>query len=335
MFEIKDDLSKSLFDTIDTKIIHVLSDEEKVTALTALMAALEKEFDRRWLWGMRNFKTKDAYDFVMKLYDTEEIISIKLKYAISLLCMNPDAPILDFIQQVLRSDESLDMRIGELGAFPPPYGAEFDNEEQHQISLSILFDSMVDESENIRLGAYWRLKKYCKMREFTPIDDPVLNALKSEEYETAVQLFKDRIQSIEVTTISREKIVQWIRDLSDDSQVIEIAECETCSVIPVRATVWITRKDSLNEYKSKLETALRFGRKKDTRDEISVMRCPICGRFYIHTLEDHSEKSLSFREHLDREEIDAVFELVDDILEDPGYKNTKMMTCGNFLKLIP
>ncbi|MFW9800546.1 MAG: hypothetical protein ACFFD9_08925, partial [Candidatus Thorarchaeota archaeon] len=202
MFEMKDDLSKSLFDTIDTKIIYALSDEEKATAQTVLTAALEKKFDRRWLWGLEKFKTKEAYDFVMNLYDTEEIIYIKVQYAKSLLWMNPDAPVLDLVQQVLRSDESLDTRMKALSVLYPHYDAKLDNEERHQMYLSILFDSMVDEAERIRFFAYWILKRYLKMKEFTPIDDPVLNTLKSEEYETAVQLFKDRIQSIKVTPIS-------------------------------------------------------------------------------------------------------------------------------------
>jgi hypothetical protein len=85
-----------------------------------------------------------------------------------------------------------------------------------------------------------------------------------------------------------------------------------------------------------LETALRFGQNKDTKDEISVMRCPICGRFYIHTYEIFAEKYVHDEiEHLDRVKIDAVIELVDEILENPGYKNTKIMTCGNLLKLLP
>ncbi|MFW9794508.1 MAG: hypothetical protein ACFFEE_09405 [Candidatus Thorarchaeota archaeon] len=335
MFEMKDDLSKSFVDTIDTKIIYALSDEEKVSVQTVLIAALEEKFDRRWLWGLEKLKTKEAYDFVMNLYNTEEIISIKAEYAHSLLQMNPDAPVLEFVQQVVKFHESLDTRMSALSSLYPLYDAAFSNEDQHQMCLSILYDAMVDEAEKIRLLAYWILKRYCKMKEFTPIDDPVLNTLKSEEYETAVQLFKDRIQSIEITPISREKIIQWIRDLPDDSQDIEIAECETCRVIPARATVWITRKVSLTEYKSKLETALRFGQNKDTNDEISVMRCPICGRFYIYTHEFYFEKYRSDeKEHLDRVKIDAVIELVDEILENPGYTYTKIMTCGNFLKLI-
>ena len=331
MFEMRDNLNELLFKMIDMSIIKALSDEEKVTAQAVLMAALEKKFDRRWLWGMGEFKTKEAYDLVMNLYDTVEIIYIKAQYASSLLRMDPDAPVLDFVQQVLRSDESLDTRLNTLSALYPLYDAEFDNEEQHQMCLSILFDSMVDEAERIRLFAYWVLKRYYKMKEFTPIDDPVLNTLKSEEYETAVQLFKDRVQSIEVTPISREKIVQWIRDLSDDSQVIEIAECETCRMIPDRASACMTWGESLDEYKSKLETALRFGR---ANDNSCVMRCPICRRFYIYTYEFYVYKyeKPDENEYLDRVKIDDVIKLVDEILEYPGY--TKIMTCGNFLKLI-
>ena len=331
MFEMKDKPSKIIFQMIDPGLFDLLSEEEKMTAQGVLMKALDKKFDRRWVWGLEELGTKEAYVFLMGLFKNEEIIYTKTRYASALIWMNKETPILDFVQEVLKSEESEETRLSALIVLYPLYDFHFKDEERHQRYISILFTAMKDDSKKIRLSAYDMLKDHYGMKEFTPNDDPVLNFLtkehSKEEYRTAVHLFEQRIRSIEVVPLSKKMITKWIRNLPSNPPSIKITDCRICSMIPESADANIAKGESLNAYTIQLETVIRFAYYSN-----KVMRCPECGRLYIYKYEYEflvggSEED----EYLWRTDTDGALELVDSFLKYHKFK--EIITCENFMKL--
>ena len=331
MFEMEDEPSKVIFRMIDPGLFDSLNEEEKLAAQGVLIAALKKKFDRRWLWGLEELGTKEAYEFLIDLFKKEEIIYTKTRYASALIWMNKDTPILEFIQEVLNSEESEETRLSALGVLYPLYDYEFKDKEKHQLYLSILFDTMIDDSKKIRLSAYDMLKDHYEIKEFTPNDDPILKNLTKEhdkeEYEKAVQLFEERIRSIEVVPLSKKMITRWIKNLPNNPPYTKVEDCKICSTIPKSIDADIAKGESLNEYTNQLETVVRFAYYSN-----KVMRCPECGRLYIYKyvyefLVGGSEED----EYLWRSNTNGALELVDSFLKYHKFK--KIITCGYFLKL--
>jgi len=327
----KDNLGKSLFTMINPGTIDELSDEEKPTAQGMLMAALEKKYDRRWLWALSEFGTKEVYDFLWDLYNNEKVAYTKVHYAYTLIVMDKNAPVFEYMQEVLQSDESFETRNRILSALYWLYDKPFENKDRHQLYLSMLFDAMADSVKNIRTHAYSNLLSHYGMNELTPNDDPVFNIItsdqKKEEYQRAAQLFEDRIRSIEVVPISRKVIVQWIKDLPNNPPAIKSADCTVCSSIPNKIEADMAAGESLDEHTSKLETAVRFAYYKN-----SVMRCLVCGRLYIYKYEyEYLVMNSEEDEYLWRTDTEGAVELVDSFLKYYDFKN--VITCSNFLKI--
>jgi uncharacterized protein with PIN domain len=331
MFEMEDKPSKVIFKLIDPGLFDTLSEEEKKTTQAVLMASLEKKFDRRWLWGLEELGTEEAYDFLMNLYTNEEIVYIKTRYANSLIWMNKDTPILEFVQEVLKSEESEETRLSALNVLYPLYDYDFKDEKRYQTYLSILFTAMTDDSKKIRLSAYDMLKDHYRMKEFTPNDDSVFRVIsvehRKEKYENAVHFLKERIRSIEVVPLSRKMIAKWIKTLPNNPPSIKVADCKICSTIPESVDADIAKGESLNEYTTQLETVVRFAYYSN-----KLMRCPECGRLYIYKydyefLVGGSEED----EYLWRSDTDGALELVDSFLK--YHKFMKIITCGNFMKI--
>ena len=145
----KDDLSKSLFHMIDPSTMDGLDAEEKIVAEGMLKAALGKKFDRRWLWGLGDLKTESAYHFLLDLYDKEKVDYSKVRYAYTLLLMNKDAPVLEYLQGILDTKETIETRMKVLSALYWLYDKKFDDNKRHQLFLTILFDAMINKTKDI------------------------------------------------------------------------------------------------------------------------------------------------------------------------------------------
>jgi len=328
----KDDVSKSLFTIIDPSSIDGLSDEEKEIAEGMLKAALEKKYDRRWLWALGELESESAYQFLLDLYSKEETAFLKVNYAYTLIMMNTEAPVLEYLKEILESWEPIDIRKRAIGALYWLYNKPFDDKERQQLYLTILFYAMVGNAKDIRLYAYDILKDHYGMKQFTPLDDYVLKIISSKrkksEYQRATQIFEDRISSIEVIPVSKKAVVQWIKNLPNNPPTIKTEDCEVCSTIPDGLEADIANGESLGEYTSKLETAVKFAYYSN-----AVKRCPVCGRLYIYRY--HYEFLVGWSseedEYLSRSDTKGATELVDSFIDYYDFKH--IITCGNFLKL--
>ncbi|MHA2003802.1 MAG: hypothetical protein ACW960_06825 [Candidatus Thorarchaeota archaeon] len=327
----KDDVSKSLFSMIDPSSVSGLSDEEKEIAEGMLKAALEKKYDRRWLWALGELESESAYQFLLDLYNKEETAFLKVNYAYTLILMNTKAPVLEYLKGVLESREPIDIRKRAIGALYWLYDKPFEDKERQQLYLTILFDAMVGSTKDIRLYAYDILKDHYGMKPFTPLDDPVMKIISSKrkksEYQSATQIFEERIKSIEVTPVSKKAVAQWIKDLPNNPPTTKTEDCEVCSTIPDGLEADIAKGESLDGYTSKLETAVRFAYYSN-----AVKRCPVCGRLYIYKyqyefLVGGSEED----EWLWRTDTEGAVELVTSFLKSYDFKH--IITCENFLKL--
>jgi hypothetical protein len=317
---------------IDHSTIKGLDEVEREQAELMLMTALEKKFDRRWVWGLGELGTESAYEFLMNLYNEEEVAFTKVNYAYTLILMNTKAPVLEYLQGILNSKEHIDIRKRALGALYWLYDKPFDDKVRHQLYLSILFDAMADRTKDIRLNAYDILKDHYGMKPFTALDDPVLKTIsakrKKTAYQRAAQLFENRIRSVEVAPLSRKAVVQWIKSLPNSPPTTNVADCEICSTIPDNLEADIAKGESLGGYTSKLETAIKFAYYSN-----AVKRCPVCGRLYIYRY--HYEFLVGWSseedEYLSRTDTKGAIQLVDSFLESYDFK--QIITCGNFLKL--
>lgn len=327
-----DDLSKTLFHMIDPSTVEVLDAEEKIIAEGMLKAALSKKFDRRWLWGLGELKTESAYHFLLDLYDNEEVNYSKVRYAYTLLLMNKNALVLEYMQGILDSTEAIETRMKVLSALYWLYDTKFEDNERHQLFLTILFDAMINKTKDIRLYAYDILKDHYGMKDFTPLHDAVMDILllkkKKDEYQRSVNLFKERIESLEVSDVSSQMITKWIKDLPNNPPKMKIADCEICNQTPDNVSADIADDESLNEYTSKLETIVRFAYYRN-----SVMRCPICGRLYRYKYEyEYLVHRSEEDESLWRSDTEGAIELVKSYMKYYDFKH--VVTCGTFLKLV-
>lgn len=331
IFERKDDTSKSLFMMIDPSSVDGLNDEEKVRAEEMLKAALAKGYDRRWLWALGELDSESAYQFLLDLYNKEEATVLKVDYARTLLMMNTKAPVLRFLQDILKSKESNEIRKDAVGALYWLYDKQFDDKERQQLYLSILFDAMLDTVKDIRLYSYDILKDHYGMKQFTPLDDPVLKIISSKrkkiEYQKAAQIFEDRIRSIDVVPVSKRVVVKWIKALPSNPPTIKKEDCEVCTTIPDDLYADMAERESLNAYKSKLETAVKFAYYSN-----AVMRCPVCGQLYMYKYQyEFLVGGSEEEEWLFRTDTESVVKLVTSFLKSYDFKN--VITCGNFLKI--
>ncbi|MHA1576347.1 MAG: hypothetical protein ACTSU3_03205 [Candidatus Thorarchaeota archaeon] len=317
---------------IDPSTMDGLSDEEKILAEGMLKAALSKKFDRRWLWGLGDLKTESAYQFLLDLFNKETVAYSKVRYASTLILMNTKAPVLEYLQRILDSKETDETRTKAIGALYWLYDKKFEDNERHQLFLTILFDAMLNKTTDVRRYAYGILKDHYGMNDFTPVLDPVMDILlleeKKDEYQRAVKLFKERIESIEVSEISDKLVSKWITDLPNNPPTMKITDCEICSEIPNKVDADIAANESLDKYTSKLETAVRFAYYKN-----SVMRCPWCGMLYIYKYEyEYLVHNSEEDEYLWRTDTEGAIELVKSFMKYYDFKH--VVTCGTLLKLV-
>jgi hypothetical protein len=318
---------------LDIWTISQLNDEEKKIAEKMLIAALSKKYDRRWIYGLEELKTKAAYKFVFDWFNREDIEYTKSRLAYSLVRIDGNAPVLDYIQEILSSDASKDTKMVALNCFFWIKEAGLKENERAQWYLTVLFDTLIDDIKEVRLYAYDLLTEYYGTKDFTPLKDEVHDILSNEhkksEYQRAAQMFEDRIKSMKVDPVKRKLIVDHIKSLPDNPPSLEISDCEICSNIPDNVSADMAAGESLDFYKSKLERVIILAYYKNC-----IMRCPICGRLYRYKYEYEFLVGWSSEEdeYLSRTDIDGVMELVDGFMKSHEFKH--VIRSGIFLKLV-
>lgn len=309
-----------------------LSEEEKKMAEQMLIAALTKRLDKRWLYGLEKLATKNAAEFLLELFNSHKSIAKKLKIAQSLIRIDKLAPVLEFLHEVLTSNRPAGLRVEVLSAVYWLKEVYFEDKDRAQLLLSIFYDGLVDKNEKIRKYAYELLLEHYYLKEFTPLDDPIMKIITKKRdkdgYSGAVELFHERAKALKVQPISRELIVQHIRELPDNPPVLEIAECEICSEIPEKSEADMIEGESLKCYTSQLETVIIFAYYRG-----SVKRCPVCGRLYkYHYHYEYFACSENDEdEMLTRIDLEEAIDYVDSFTSFYDFK--RVIICGIFLKI--
>ncbi len=316
---------------LDIWTVKELNEEEKKIAEKMLIAALSKKYDRRWVYALEELKTKSAYKFVFEWFNREEIEYIKVRLAYALVRINGKAPVLEYIQEILRSNAPKDSKKQVLHCFFWIKEVGLKDKERQQLFLSILFETLIDKHKDVRLQAYDILKDFYNTKYFTPLEDEVLNILsakqKKSEYQRAAQIFEDRVKSMKAVPIERKIIVKHIKDLPDNPPTLKISECEICSTIPDNVSADMAAGKSLDVYKSKLEKVIIFAYYSNC-----IMRCPICGRLYKYKYEYEYLVGWSSEEdeYLSRIDTKGAIQLADSFIKSYDFK--WVITCEIFLK---
>ena len=275
------DLTKPLSHIIDIWTIDGLSKEEKIEAEKMLIDALSSKIDKRWLYGLEELATETAYNFLLNLFNKEKNNFIKTKLSYSLIRINSEAPIMDFLEEMLISDEHENLKMSALSSFYWLKDHQFKEEEKNDLYSAILFNSMLDKNKRVREYSYEILREYFNITKFTPKNDSVKDILSKQttkvEYKRAVEIFKERINSRETTSFSKKAVIQFIKELLSKQKSIPLEKCDICSQIPERSYADLEEGESLDLYKSKLDKAIIFAYYDD-----SIMRCPVCGRLYYY-----------------------------------------------------
>ena len=154
----EDNLSKPMSHVLDLSTVDELNDEEKKVAEKMVIAALSKKYDRRWLYALEELKTKSAYKFVLAWFNREEIEYTKVRLAYALARIDGKAPVLKYIQEILSSNAPKDSKKQVLHCFFWIKEAGIEDKERQQLFLSILFETLTDKNEDVRLQAYDILK---------------------------------------------------------------------------------------------------------------------------------------------------------------------------------
>ncbi len=160
------------------------------------------------------------------------------------------------------------------------------------------------------------------------IANAIVQLYVQEEYEVAVREFKARVEAKETTTFSVEKVIDFINKLPENSKTITLSDCPICKDIPSSLSADVSADESLDEYKTKLETTIAFA-----YYEPSLMRCPICGRLYDYNYKyDYYACSTNDEdEHLTRIDKKKAIDKVKNFAKEYEFK--MIIQCHNFLKI--
>lgn len=322
----------SLFATINPYTVKELPEEEKPIAEKMLIEALKDRIDRRWLYGIEELKSKKGYSFLLELFNKEKDIFNKTMIAGTLIRMNREAPVLDFMIKVIESEESEGTKLKALEGLYWLVEHKSKDKNRNKKFLSMLYNAMTFPKIKIRKNAYSKLKEYYKMRNFTPNNDSIEKTIEGEhvgeEYQKAVQEFKIRVDSKETFPFSLEKVSEFIDNLPDNVPKLEISECEICNTIPDSSSADIAAGNSLDKYKIKLETTIIIA-----YYENCVMRCPICGGLYDYNYhyEYYACSTNDEDEYLTRIDRKKAKTKIRKFVK--SYEFKKIITCKNFLKI--
>ncbi|MHA1840659.1 MAG: hypothetical protein ACTSVP_10985 [Candidatus Heimdallarchaeota archaeon] len=322
----------SLFQYMDPYTVSDLTDEEKQEVEVLLIDALQTKIEKRWLYGISEVNSDSGYNFLLVLFEKEKDIFNKTMIAIYLLMMDKEAPILEFLNGIIESEESEGTKLKALEGLYMLVNHVSSDENRNELFLSTLYKNMSNPSKKIRENVYSKLMDHFDMRKFTPNNDHIARILQenhnSEDYQKLVAEFKERVEAKEITDFSVEKVIDFLNKLPDNSLTVKIADCTICKNIPPSSHADIAAGNSLDEYKTKLETAIIFA-----YYESCVMRCPICGRLYDYNYHyDYYVCSTSDEdEYLNRIDKKEAIKKVKNFTK--SYQFKKIITCDIFLKI--
>ncbi|NHJ46608.1 MAG: hypothetical protein FK733_02360 [Asgard group archaeon] len=266
---------------IDIWTIDQLSSEEKLIAEDMLIEALSYEIRKVWLYGLAEMQTEKAYDFLMNLFEKEKDLYSKTQLSFSLVTIKLGAPVLDFINKIIYSNEPERIKYSAMSTLYWLKNAQYEEQEMNDFYETILYSAMIDKNMKVRKYAYEILQERFKMDEFTSFDDPILKLLsedgKKKDYQNAVSLFKRNVESKEIIPVNRKTIANFINNLPNNPPIIDISNCEICSTIKDKEYADIEKDESLDSITKKLETIITIAYYKDC-----IKRCPICGRLYSY-----------------------------------------------------
>ncbi len=332
LFELDIPPTAILFQYMDPYTVSDLSNDEKVKAEEMLIAALKNKIEKRWLYGIVEVNSERGYNFLLSLFNEENDIFNKTLIAVYLLSMNKEAPVLEFLVGIVESEESEGTKIKALEGLYWLVNHISKDDKRNELFLTALYKGMSNPSEKIRSNVYSKLIDHFDMRKFTPNNDHIARTLQEKhslkEYQKVVKEFKQRVRSKEITEFSLEKVIDFINKLHDNSLTIEIANCSICKDIPPKLHADIAAGNTLDEYKSKLETSIIFA-----YYESCIMRCPICGRLYDYNYQyDYYVCSTSDEdEYLTRIEKKEAIKKTKKFVKNYQFK--KIITCDTFLMI--
>jgi len=321
-----------LFRYMDPYTVSDLTDDEKQEAEEVLIKALTTKIEKRWLYGIEQVNSKRGYKFLLSLYEKEKNIFSKTMIADYLLMMNKEAPVLEFLVEIVESKETEGTKLKALEGLYFLVNHTSNDENRNELFLSMLYKNMSNTSDKIRKNVYSKLIDHFDMRNYTPNNDHIARIVKEEhtptEYQKAAEEFKQRVESKEVADFSIEKVFDFINKLPDNSLTLKITDCSICKDIPPSSHADLAAGNSLDEYKSKLETAIIFA-----YYENCIMRCPICGRLYDYDYHyDYYVCSTSDEdEYLNRIGKKEAIKKAKKFAK--SYQFKKITTCDTFLKI--
>ncbi len=326
------DLSQNLFTILDPSTIDNLTDEEKILAEKMLVEALKTKYDKRWLWGLEEIASESAYEFLGTLYDREENTYDKCLLAFSLVRIKAGSSVLDFLYEVIKSDEEEQVKEVALRPLYWNKAIRYENEEYNKLFEEILHTAIQDKHKKIRLYAYEILVEYYNMDDYIPLKDPIKEIISEEhskeEYHEALQQFLKLVESKQEYPFSRKILIQAIKELPDNPPTMKLADCKICSQIPEKSYADMAEGKSLGKYTSKLETAVIFAYYKNC-----IMRCPICGRLYDYNYHyEYLVNKSEEEEELIRTDTKGAIKKIDSFIK-AGYDFKKITRCGIFLKI--
>ncbi len=326
-----------IYSQID-QIILALNPVEKQIAEEILMNLLEEELDKARLYGLVALKTEDSdesYRFLLQLFQQEDDTYNKLQIAYTIVQMNEQAPVLNFLEEVLVSDMPRVLKMDAMGTISWLQGITFEDPNEDDKFQSILYSSMIDAIQDIRLYAYDILQNHLDLLHFTPLDNPIDRLLKTDgnqsEYHKAADMLREQLELKREMTFSRDLLLQFLSEIPDNPPSLERSECEICSDIPEDIEADVVEGESIDEYTSRLETILFMNYPLN-----NVKRCPNCGQLYIflHNLEYHVHAIRDINtERLYCTTMEGMTEFIDTLLED--YEIDTITKCGIFHRIVP
>ena len=271
----------TIFTYIDPWVISYLSSEEKQEAEELLLQALRQKIDERWLYGVRELKSEKGFSLLRDLFPQEPDTKNKIMIAEVILALDPNAPELNYVIDVIRSFAESSIKITALYILSHLLEVELNQKESHELILNTLFESMKDKEDRVRKCVYGRLIEHFNLRYVTPKNDPIFQLLENRhsqiQYKKAIQWLKKRIESKEIYPFSREKYVELVNEITREPVTLEPSSCEICKKFSQEMSADLANNEAIPD-KAELEDMITLLSFKNC-----VKRCPRCGRLYCYT----------------------------------------------------
>ncbi|MHA1356243.1 MAG: hypothetical protein ACTSR1_13825, partial [Candidatus Heimdallarchaeota archaeon] len=140
----------SLFQYMDPYTVSDLTDEEKQEVEVLLIDALQTKIEKRWLYGISEVNSDSGYNFLLALFEKEKDIFNKTMIADYLLMMNKEAPVLEFLNGIIESEESEGTKLKALEGLYMLVNHVSSDENRNELFLSTLYKNMSNPSKKIR-----------------------------------------------------------------------------------------------------------------------------------------------------------------------------------------